>query len=188
MFAIIPLFLAFVLGAAAGQQSAVPSVAVCPKKDNCKAPLCTGGASYDGNGDFTCFYSELAGSQSCSYPLTTSSDLYCVYSNVRLTSSFSCPPCATDAKVFFPLQTGALVGDHNDGCCKDKSTSGTRPSALKAREPSLPMAGNTPSDKLRRRVAEWRERDNARRALVDVGLNEAEKRAVKNHVKRSSIH
>lgn len=71
-------------------------------QDTCGAPLCeTGGGVYgSSSADFTCYYSQLTGSQYCNYPLTSDSNynLFCTYDSVSPTSplpGLSCPSLQT---------------------------------------------------------------------------------------------
>ncbi|KAL8283142.1 hypothetical protein RQP46_005920 [Phenoliferia psychrophenolica] len=85
---------AFAVAAIAAGPSSTPIKAICPPVDSCGAPLCTGGADYAQSSSFKCYFSELSGSELCSFPLTTHTDLYCSYKT-----------------------GGSLIADHDDDCC-----------------------------------------------------------------------
>ena len=83
-------------------------------------------------------------------------------------------------------QTGTLLQDLHDECCKTSASTGPRSSRLKARglDAAAPMPGNSVADALRKRVDAWRARDVIRRAVQEAGPNMVEQRALKKYSNR----
>ena len=122
--------------------------------------------------DFECFYSSAFKDedlgitlQDCTTHLSTSKNLYCLYSSVRPPPRAPAATLPIDPDYFrHPPrpQSGSVVVDANESCC-DAAPTGVRTGRMKARDGN-PAA---PAHVFRRTVDAWRERDAVRRALKE---------------------